>query len=935
MTSGNQLNSSGAGALRRLFAVLLLSLCIGAFAQGAQKSAVDTAAKAVDDAKAELKVLENKLKASSTEKGKCLKSVDKAEKSIKKAEDALSSASKKAAAQAQKLGLAKDDADKAKQKAKLDELNADAKAKSEALDEAKKIATTMKANASKVDADYDKAFKDVQDAKAKLAAAQKTLAEKKAEAKQAEAKLASEAEAKVKAAKEAKAAKEKADKEAAAKALAEKKAAEKAAKDAKAGKEKADKDAAAKALAEKKLADKAAKEAAAKAAAQKKAEEKAAAEKKKAEAKAAKEEAYRLAAKKKAEEKAAKEEAAKIAEQKRLEADPVAKKKAEEKAAKKAAKEAAAQKKAEEKAAAEQKKMEERAVAAEAPVKKTPNVYVVPWKAAQDDEPARMTGGKKINAKAEEVDKNDDSAVCPQFVVAMVSGDKKQIEGMKLWEDWSSYIVFNKVTVKQVRAFHAKLLKAVQDKGYIFAQIVFPTRTWENGIFVAVVDLGKVGDITVKNSKHYSPKQIASALESSDGRFNYADVHNELFGLNARPDLKINTQLQTEKVDGRRIINAELDVKDSLPIHGAVEISNTGSKDSDSDWRIRATLQHLNLTRHGDSLTIDYLTGGDIADNLNAFSGSYFLPINDSNRLNVYAGWSSSTADDVLPELNVRGRGWFAGAAFTHTLYSTELHNVELSLGWFYQKYEQFQDLDGERYEDNDEHVVSMPSLTLGYSSKMFDEFGGRNFASISVKQNRAGQYGSSSSRKFTETSGGKSDGDFKIWTLSLARFQRLFSGEDRPGKWTLFTKASAQIASDGLPTIVRDYVGGMNSVRGYRENELGGDNSFVGSIELRTPLMENFIPGLKKDKEELKKGNNDLTQHRLQLVTFTDMGYVSERHKQGASDEQGFWSVGAGLRMGFTKYAQMSLDYGYPILEASEDTPNDGRLHLSLQLQF
>ena len=541
----------------------------------------------------------------------------------------------------------------------------------------------------------------------------------------------------------------------------------------------------------------------------------------------------------------------------------------------------------------------------------------------------------KINAKEEEPDKNDDSAVCPQFVVAMVSGDKKQIESMKLWQDWSSYIVFNKVTVKQVRAFHAKLLKAVQDKGYIFAQIVFPTRTWENGIFVAVVDLGKVGNITVKNSKHYSPSQIARALENSDGRFNYADMHNELFGLNARPDLEINTQLQTEKVDGRRIINAELDVKDSLPIHGAIEISNTGSKSSDSDWRVRATLQHLNLTKHGDSLTIDYLTGGDIADSLNAFSGSYFLPINDQSRFNLYAGWSSSTADDVLPELSVSGRGWFAGAAYTHTLYETELHNVELSLGWFFQKYEQFQDLNGERYDDNDEHTVSMPSITLGYSSKMFDEFGGRNFASISVKQNRAGQFGASSSRKFTETSGGKTDGDFKVWTLSLARFQRLFSGEDRPGKWTLFAKASAQIASDGLPTVARDYVGGMNSVRGYRENELGGDNSFVGSVELRTPLMENFIPGLKKSQEELKKGDNKWTQHRLQLVAFTDAGYVSERHKQGASDDQGFWSVGAGLRMGLSKFAQMSLDYGYPIIEASEDTPNDGRLHLSLQLQF
>ena len=35
------------------------------------------------------------------------------------------------------------------------------------------------------------------------------------------------------------------------------------------------------------------------------------------------------------------------------------------------------------------------------------------------------------------------------------------------------------------------------------------------------------------------------------------------------------------------------------------------------------------------------------------------------------------------------------------------------------------------------------------------------------------------------------------------------------------------------------------------------------------------------------------------------------------------------------TKYSQMALDYGYPILKASDDTPDAGRLHLSVQLQF
>ena len=140
----------------------------------------------------------------------------------------------------------------------------------------------------------------------------------------------------------------------------------------------------------------------------------------------------------------------------------------------------------------------------------------------------------------------------------------------------------------------------------------------------------------------------------------------------------------------------------------------------------------------------------------------------------------------------------------------------------------------------------------------------------------------------------------------------------------------------NAISTILRDYLGGMNSVRGYEESEIGGDNSIVGSLELRTPLLENFIPGLKSDDPQFyEKYPQHWSQHRLQFVAFTDFGYVSEKKREVADDDQELWSVGAGIRLGLTKYAQMSLDYGYPIIEASDDTPSSGRLHVSLQMQF
>ena len=614
--------------------------------------------------------------------------------------------------------------------------------------------------------------------------------------------------------------------------------------------------------------------------------------------------------------KAAKEAAAKAAK----EAEKAAKLQAEKdaKAKKEAEKLAKAKAKAEAKAAAEAKKNE--------PV-------VMPWTPEPQQQLPMLKGDQKLTVpEAKTASIIEDSAVLPQFDIAMVSGDRDIVEKLPVWQAWKDYVEFNKITPKDINEFHGKLIKALQEKGYVFAQVEFPTKIWSTGIFLAKVDCGQLGDITVKNQKHFSAKQIVRALENQDGRFNYAKIHSDLFDLNTRPDLKLQTSLKPINQGGRRVINAEIEVEDKIPIHGAIELSNSAAKDARNDWRVRSTLQHLNITKHNDSLTLDWLTTGRIGEDMNAISASYFLPINDELSINVYGGWNQSFTNDVLPEISARGRGAYGGVQLSYIFYETLRDRFQLSLGWFYQRLNNYQDINGMRY-DNGDITLSMPTITLGYTQKVFDNYHGRNFASITLQQNRAGTFGASSKSDFIAASA--VDGDFTLAKIQLARFQRLFEGKDAPGKWTLFVKADAQIASDRMPSATRDYVGGRNSVRGYEESELNGDHSFVGTVELRTPLIENFIPGLKKDPQYLKDNPEHWSQHRLQFILFTDFGYVAYDEKDKPDDDNSLWSVGAGIRLGLTKYSQMALDYGYPIIDASDDTPNAGRLHLSVQLQF
>ena len=219
---------------------------------------------------------------------------------------------------------------------------------------------------------------------------------------------------------------------------------------------------------------------------------------------------------------------------------------------------------------------------------------------------------------------------------------------------------------------------------------------------------------------------------------------------------------------------------------------------------------------------------------------------------------------------------------------------------------------------------------------KVFDYFAGRNFASLSIQMHKANKLGASDKEKFQSEGAPFVDGDFIITKIQLGRFQRLFAGEDAPGKWSAFLRADIQLTNNDLPENMRSYLGGMSSIRGYYESEISGDTSVATSFELRTPLLENFIPKLKKDKKYLEENPAYWGRHRLQFIAFTDWGWVENKTKvAGQSNSQGLWSIGLGVRLGLTKYSQMSLDYGFPLIDATEDTPENGRWHLSLQAQF
>ncbi|MBT4820104.1 MAG: hypothetical protein HN976_04770 [Lentisphaerae bacterium] len=626
----------------------------------------------------------------------------------------------------------------------------------------------------------------------------------------------------------------------------------------------------------------------------------------------------------------------------RVKAEAEKKIKAEERAAKRQAREER------ERLAAEQHQQEAAAKAAAVPPPLEPKHHEreesvtgpVPWTTKQVHEPPILPGDQRIEAPPAKTADIADTPKKLSFDLPMVSGDKDIVTKLDAWQEWADYVTFNPVTADEINEFHGKLVRALQEEGYAFADVKFPTRIWAYGIFLAKVDCGPLGTITVKGNRYYSAQQIIRALARQDAdRFNHARIYGDIFDFDAKPDVRITaTRLKPEIIKGRRVINAELEMADDLPIHAAVEMSNTGSKGT-SKWRIKSTLQHVNLTKHDDVLTLNWITSNHL-DVVNTFAGGYYLPIGERYSLSLYGGYSNSDIDDIAPQLDIRGSGHYFGGQVTKVLKDTPKAQLQLAGGWVFQHTETKHFVSGQDSEIGPKYELSTPRLTFEYASKTFDRLGGRNYFTNTLIANFADKFGSSEADEYTPANQGQAtpgvDGDFLINRFTLARYQRFFRGDETPGKWSLFMKLDGQLASDSLVSAMRKSVGGAHSVRGYKENELSGDQALTATLELRTPLFHNFIPGMKKSDEYLQANPEAWQRHRLQFIAFTDMGITDLKAPlAGEQDGDEMMSAGLGLRLGFTKFSQMSVDYGVPINDATEETPSGGRAHLSLQLQF
>ncbi|HVT81156.1 MAG TPA: ShlB/FhaC/HecB family hemolysin secretion/activation protein, partial [Phycisphaerae bacterium] len=130
----------------------------------------------------------------------------------------------------------------------------------------------------------------------------------------------------------------------------------------------------------------------------------------------------------------------------------------------------------------------------------------------------------------------------------------------------------------------------------------------------------------------------------------------------------------------------------------------------------------------------------------------------------------------------------------------------------------------------------------------------------------------------------------------------------------TLLSRASVQIADRHLLALEQFSLGGVDTVRGYRESTLLRDDAVFASVELRKPLPLS-IRGVD-----------------LQGALFSDFGYGWDR--SGGSRDRALLSVGCGVLFDILSHVQGQVYWGIPLCNQPKgDNLQDMGIHFQMVL--
>lgn len=439
------------------------------------------------------------------------------------------------------------------------------------------------------------------------------------------------------------------------------------------------------------------------------------------------------------------------------------------------------------------------------------------------------------------------------------------------------------VTLVEIEELRKKITRLYIEKGYANSGAIIPNDGFKNGVLLYVIVEGKIDDIRLRGQEGLRENYIKNRLITDTSEpFNLLELQENFQALLSDPLIsRLNGRILPGDSAGHNVLDVE--VTRAKPYQLSL-LGNNFRPPSVGAEAFGLTGTMRNLTTFGESWDFTFFN----SEGSTRYAGGVNFPITDwgTNAFFHFDESESNVLDSQLKKINIQSQVHSLEGGLNHFFINNSQH--KLSLGSLIAIRENETSLLNRSFSFN-------PGIATGHNQatviRFFQDYLLRGesqaLALRSTFSIGLDALGSISANKNYQSS------DFYAWLGQFQYAQRLFENNTQ-----LIFRGNTQFSNKPLLPLERLSVGGMYSVRGYRENTLVRDEGFSLSAELHYPIYGNT------------QQHDDFL---INLVPFSDFGRAWNLNESPTS----LASVGMGLDFQI-KSLHGEIYYGYALIQNS-----------------
>jgi hemolysin activation/secretion protein len=479
-----------------------------------------------------------------------------------------------------------------------------------------------------------------------------------------------------------------------------------------------------------------------------------------------------------------------------------------------------------------------------------------------------------------------------------------QVKGYSVLEDeiikLKQPLENKKITFEQLLQLRSQITELYVKKGYISSGAFIPNnQDVASGVVQIQVVEGELEGISIVGLQRLQPTYVRSRIKRFAVKpLNKNSLEKALQLLQLDPVIKrVNAELIAGSTSGSNILQVK--ITESPAFHAGVIFANNQSASVGSEQG-SVFISHDNLLGFGDEFSAEY----GITEGLDIYNINYSIPFNalDGTIGVRYSNSGSSIIESEFRSLNIRSEAETLSFNLRQPIVHTPDREFALGLAFDLRRSQTFI-LDNipfsftEGPEDGESKVT-----VIRFSQDWLQ----RNANTVLAARS---QFSFGIDAMDATVNDSATDGRFFSWIGQFQWVQRLSP------RVLMLAKINTQLTPDSLLSLEKISIGGVETVRGYDQNQLVADSGVVGGVEVRIPLTSNV--------------------ETLQLLPFFDIG-TAWNNRGSNHDPPILASLGLGLQWQPFNGLRLRTDYGIPLIGTRDNGSSlqDNGFHFSVRYQ-